>query len=86
MTMRYSKKVAQRVIEGQAFALDTKAGRLHSFNASGSLIWELAGRGLKENEIARAVVDDFEVGYGDAAADVRKFLARLKAMGLVEGK
>lgn len=84
MKMRFTKRVAQRVIEGKAFVLDTKAKSLHSFNPTGTRIWELAGRGETIDSIAAAIAEEFEVGLADATKDVTAFLDDLRAKELVE--
>ncbi len=84
--MKYSRRVAQRVIDGQAFVLDTKEQELHSLNPSGSRIWELAGRGGTPEKIARALADEFEVDYRRALCDVKGFLEKLRTLGLMEDR
>lgn len=82
--MRYAKRLAQRVIEGEAFVVDPRDKAMHSFNAVGSRIWELVGKGADEPQIARALSQEFDVGEEQARRDAAEFLSKLRSMGLLE--
>lgn len=83
--MKYAKRIAQRVIEGEAFVVDPKDKAMHSLNSVGSLIWQLVGKGSDRKMIARAVAEQFEVSEAQALVDVDEFLAKLRSMDLLEG-
>lgn len=83
--MKYAKRLAQRVIEGEAFVVDPKDKAMHSFNAVGSRIWELAGKVPDRMKIAETIAAEFDVTQAQAQRDVDEFLAKLKVMGLLEG-
>lgn len=82
--MKPSKRLAHRVIEGQAFILETKEKRLHSLNPSASRIWRLLGEGVREEAIVSALCAEFEVDEAKARRDTAAFLSKLKDMRLVE--
>lgn len=82
--MKPSKRLAHRVIEGQAFILETKEKRLHSLNPAASRIWRLLGDGAAEGAIVSALCEEFEVDAAKARSDVSVFLTKLKDMRLVE--
>lgn len=82
--MRHSKRIAQRVIDGQAFVVDPKERVLHAFNAAGSRVWELAGLGKDLEQVAAALAREFEVAPERARRDAEAFLGRLEGMGLLE--
>lgn len=78
-----SKKMAHRVIAGEAFVLDASLQTLHSMNETGSRIWELIDgrRGLAE--IAEIIAGEFEVSPETAGKDVEEFLLELQGKGLI---
>lgn len=82
--MKPSKRLAHRVIEGQAFILETQEKRLHSLNPAASRIWKLMGQGLPEADIVAALCSEFEVDEAMARRDTRAFFSRLEEMRLVE--
>ena len=82
--MKYAKRIAQRVIEDQAFVVDSKEKILHSFNPVASRIWQMVGRGAEAQAIARALAEEFDVTEAQAKADVREFLDKLVAMKLLD--
>lgn len=83
--MKYAKRLAQRVIEGEAFVVDPRAKAMHSFNPVGSRIWELIGKGSDKKGMARTLSEEFEVSEAQALKDVEDFLAKLRKLELIEG-
>ncbi len=81
--MKPARRLAHRVIAGQAFVLDPQARKLHSLNPTASRIWELLGKGTAENEISETIAAEFEVDVGAAEADTRRFMAQIKDLGLL---
>ncbi|MDD3195820.1 MAG: PqqD family protein [Paludibacter sp.] len=53
---------------------------LFTFNATAKLLWEELGPESTEASLAKALLDTYEVDEATAAADVKKFLARLEEM------
>jgi hypothetical protein len=56
---------------------------LFTLNASAALIWQRLGHPCTTGELARALVEEFEVEEEQAQADVRSFLDLLVAEGCV---
>ena len=50
--MKPAKRLAHRVIEGQAFVLEPREKMIHSLNPAASFIWERLCKGRAEEEIA----------------------------------
>lgn len=83
--MRPAKRLAHRVIDGLAFVVDPKAKALHSFNETGSRLWQLLASGASPEEAARTLAEEFEVDEATARADAEAFFGKLRAMGLLDG-
>ena len=83
MIVTRSSQTAWRLIEGEAviLSMDTKVFR--GLNAVGSRVWELIDGRRSLEEIARLIVDEFQVAPDVAAADVGAFVEQLLAKGLV---
>ena len=83
MIVARSPATAWRLIEGEAviLSMDTKVFR--GLNAVGSRVWELIDGRRSLDEIARLIVDEFQVAPDVAAHDVGAFVEKLLAKGLV---
>lgn len=55
---------------------------LFTFNASAKLLWEELKEDSTEETLVQALLDNYDVDETVAAADVKKFLARLEEMSL----
>lgn len=82
--MKPAKRLAHRVIEGQAFVLEPREKMIHSLNPAASFIWERLCKGRGEAEIAEELCGEFEVDPAAARADTAEFLAELRAKRLLE--
>ena len=82
--MKYAKRLAFRVIEGQAFIVDPKDKVMHSLNPTATRIWQSLGQGKEPRDIARSIAEEFEVDAGRALEDVRSFLEELRSKQLLE--
>jgi len=81
--VRRDEKTASRVLAGEAIVLTRNDSKVHSFNETGSRIWELLAEELKVREIATRIRDEFEVSEEQAQMDVIAFLEELAAKGMV---
>lgn len=81
MTRRYVKNVqtAGRIIDGLAFVVTPGDNKLHTLNASATLIWHLAATGTTAEEAAAAMCERFEVDLEMARGDIEACLADLVA-------
>lgn len=84
--MKPSKRLAHRVIEGQAFVLEPREKMIHSLNPSASLIWTGLSKGRTQGQIADDLCAEFEVEPAAARADVAEFLEELRAKKLIAGE
>jgi hypothetical protein len=75
-----SERTASRTLEGRAVVVVIDDKQLHTLNAVGSRIWELAdGRAL--SEIVETITREFAVDREQALADTRKFVEELRQFG-----
>lgn len=78
------RRVASRIIEGQALLLDPGVDELQRLNPVGTFVWQLITerKHTREAMLVR-VIEEFEVAEAQAAADLDEFLTELEARGLV---
>jgi hypothetical protein len=76
--------VHARSFDGETVVLNLAAGEYFSLDEVGATIWEAVTSGKTGlEEIVQHVLGEFEVDAATAEADVRAFLARLCASGLI---
>lgn len=83
--LAHAEDALHRVMEGEAVLVDLATGTYFGLNETGTCIWERLGAegGATLDEVAAALVEEFEVERGTAAKDARDLLERLAARGLV---
>jgi hypothetical protein len=57
---------------------------LLTLNESGVLLWGLLEKGCTKEDLADALVQEYEVAYEAALADVQEFLEKLLAVGCID--
>jgi len=79
-----SNNAAWREIDGEVVLMRLKDGVVFSLAETGAFIWSLVEQGPRSQEdIIKALCDEFEVDEATASGDVAKFLADLVTAGLV---
>jgi hypothetical protein len=63
--------------------LDQQAGKIHQLNPTASLIWRKCVAGVSLQEMARSLVESFEIGEEVATRDVVDTVEKLQALNLV---
>lgn len=81
--VRRNDKTASRVLAGEAIVLTPQDSKIHSFNETGSRVWELLAEELTVSEIVNQIRGEFEVSEEQAQSDVIAFLEGLEAKGIV---
>jgi hypothetical protein len=81
--VRRNEKTASRVLAGEAIVLTPQNSKIHSFNETGSRIWELLAEEPTVEEVVAQIRGEFEVSEEQAQADVTAFLEELAAKGMV---
>jgi len=84
-----SQSVVARVIAGETLIVPIRGkvgdlASIYSFNATGTLIWQLLASPKSVSELAAGVAQEFEVDPPQAERDVETFVNEMKAVGLVE--
>ncbi len=79
-----SRSVAARVIDGQAVVITPADSVLHTFNATGTWLWERIAGPVRLLDLLEAVVKEFEVDRDAAEKDLLRFFESLSAKGLVK--
>lgn len=72
-------------IQGELVALDESDSSYLSANDSGLVLWEALAEGCSRDDLVALLLERFDVGEEQAAADVDAFVADLRARGLLAG-
>jgi len=77
--------VTQTDIDDEIILYNPADGATHALNLTAALVWELCDGAYTLDGIAAEVASDFNVALDQALGDVEPLVARLYALGLVEG-
>lgn len=80
--VRRHSDASYRMIEGAALIVMPREAKLLTLNQVGSRVWELLEKQTAA-QVARAIAEEFDVGYDDALQDTLRFLAKLFERGMV---
>ena len=72
-----------REIDKECVLLDLGSGTYFGLNEVGTRIWSLLREGLSEDEIVRAIADEYDSDSETIRADVRRLLSELESRKLV---
>jgi hypothetical protein len=78
-----SRTIAHRIIEGEAFIVDTPTGLLHHLNPTGAAIWGWIDGRRSEEEISEMLCQSYEVDKATALADIRELLKELMEKNII---
>jgi hypothetical protein len=70
-------QTASTVVENRAVIVLADAGEVTILNELGTQIWELADGSNSVENIARKIVEEFDVGFDEALQDTQAFLNEL---------
>ncbi|HVL05508.1 MAG TPA: PqqD family protein [Acidimicrobiales bacterium] len=73
-------------MQGEVVALDVGRSVYVATNVAGAVLWSRLSEGATRQDLARALVDEFDVADHTAEADVDRFLDRLHELDLIEGQ
>jgi len=84
-----SQSVVARVVAGETLVVPIRSNvgdlaSIYSFNATGTLIWNLLASPKTIAELAAAVEFEYSVVGAQAERDVIAFVSEMKGVGLVE--
>ena len=78
------REVPWRALDTEALVVDVDSGRLYPLNSVATRIWTLCDGARSLDDIARAVVEEFDADEATIRQDVAQFVAQLRAAGLVD--
>ena len=86
--MEIKKELIKREIAGDVILVPVgkavvENNGLFILNELGAFLWDRLPEAAAEADLVRAVLDEYEVDPGTAAADVRAFLQTLQNMGIL---
>ncbi len=88
-TLIRSQAVVAREVAGEILIVPIRGkvgdlASIYSFNASGSLIWNLLEFPQTVAQLATAIAAAFEIELARAEDDVARFVAEMKSAGLID--
>lgn len=85
MTVRLQRnsKAAWRRVEGEVLIVSSERNSLTVLNDTAARVWELLDTNRTEEELAKALCDEFEVDFPSARRDVTVFVDDLLTRGLL---
>lgn len=86
--MKIKKRLLKRVIGGECFLVPLgktvyDANGLFVLTELGAFIWDRLPKAESEEEILRAILDEYEVEESVARKDLEKFLYKLRGMEIL---
>ena len=86
--MQIKKELIKREIAGETILVPVgktvyDANGLFVMNELGAFIWELLPQAQTEEEICRAVMEEYEVSAEEVSQDVSEFLQMLRKMDIL---
>jgi hypothetical protein len=75
--VKVSDTVSIRKIEHEIFIYDRQLSMIHSFNKTGSFIWDLLVENVDSGEIPNRICDRFEIDRETAERDTGEFIQEL---------
>ena len=79
-----NRDLAWRIIEGNAFIVDSRGNMLHELNETGAHIWKLLDGKRTLRGIASQISEEFEVNKENAQKDVLDFIQELEKKELIK--
>ncbi len=83
LRVRQSKRLAARTIDGKGVVIVLDRQIVHTLNAVGMQVFDLAD-GRSTEEIVQALIQDFDVSEQQARSDVDTFVKELLSLGALE--
>ena len=80
------RKLERLAINDEGFIFDPETGNSYTVNKTGLFIIKLLKEGKNEEDIVKALTEEFEIGEDEAKRDLVDFLEQLRLYGLVEAQ
>jgi hypothetical protein len=71
-------------LAGETVVLSMQSAKYYGMDEVGSRIWELVREPIRVSDLVEAIVSEYDVQPDQCESDVRAFLGRLAAGGLLE--
>ncbi len=84
MSLRCNPELSVRKIGDDLFVYDRYKALIHTFNRTGTFLWEAISSGASIDEIVKKTTERFNVSESEASEDVRSFIGKLKELGLLD--
>jgi hypothetical protein len=84
MEITINPELSIRKIEEETFVFNRKDSEIHSFNRSGTFLWDILVKSGSRSAAVDSMVGKYDVDRKTAETDVRKFLDNLVSAGLIE--
>ena len=82
---RPARNISARIVDGQLIILKPGTDELLRFNEVASFIWSILEKQPSALSIlVEAIVEEFEVDFDQAEADLSDFLTEMQSQGLIE--
>lgn len=82
-TLQPNPDIIAKRLDQAAVLLHIPTNRIFELNETGARVWELLGQNLDLDQIARHLVDEFEVEHARAVDEIKNLLVRLQTEGLL---
>jgi hypothetical protein len=82
--LRRAQGIAWRIVEGEAILVNARKDEVIQLDPVGAFIWSRLNGQLSLEEVAHAVVEEFEVTQEKATEDILEFAGRLLEQGVVD--
>jgi PqqD family protein of HPr-rel-A system len=79
-------KLERLAINDEGFIFDPETGSSYTVNKTGLFIIKLLKEGKNEEDIVKALTEEFEIDEDEAKRDLVDFLEQLRLYGLVEAQ
>lgn len=71
---RQNPVIAWREIDNEAVLVDPRDGQIRVLNRTGSVVWDFCQEAMTKEDIAKCLVDKFEITKKEALCDVHDFI------------
>lgn len=84
MIVSKNKNTACRIIEGQAYIVNTKTSMMHELDETATFIWQQISKKTDSSKVVEKLCKVYDVSESKAKKDVEDFLNLLVKKGLIE--
>ena len=83
MNMHINSHLSVKKIDSNLFILDRENSMIHSFNATGAVIWDFIQRSAPKEKIIEHLCELYDIGAAQALMDTEAFIASLQEKKLL---